>query len=481
MIWLLACAGPPVETLTLSGIEIEADVPVFDPRLDEVALGLTVTLTGDPLPGCAVEVGAMQERGWTSDLGSWDADWDAPARLAWDGTMEEGAVRQGVVQVVATLVCPDGTAVATAEIDVVRLAPVELSFDSGVDLAFHKTSLDVWEVTELADVPAWTRLPGEEPADPWADPDRPPWGAEGPGDEHNLPIAQIAGETMQVTATFEGSETSEHTILVGGPGDAWQTWSPEAVRIWTTDPAPTIVGHDELALTWSYAVLVDDQPVAIPGTFTSTHGRYVVVDAPWVPDGSWMDGSPSVAWVGVLEDVNEAVAGIEADDHFALMDALRDHLHEDTYLVYNPSDSAYSSYDGSYITWNYTWVEMSNWLDRRSGIDLYCHSLACVLSSQANHVGLPAEYVTLAYNFKTNLTRAAGSDTWQQWSFNSHGVVTVDGEHIWDAAVDYDGDDDPTHEPVTAVSAKGVPFEEYLDLLTADDIGQVNGGRCFVF
>ena len=194
------------------------------------------------------------------------------------------------------------------------------------------------------------------------------------------------------------------------------------------------------------------------------------------------DASADVAWIGVLDEVNEAVAGLPADDHFALMDNLRDQLHEDPFLVYDPSDSAYSSFEGSYITWDYTWVEMSDWLARSSGVHLYCHSLACVLSSEANHLGLPAEYVTLAYNFQTHLTRAAGTEDWQRWSFNSHGVVTVDGgEHIWDAAVDYDGDEDPDSEPVTAVSAKGTPFDEYLELLTADEIGQVNGGTCFVY
>ena len=473
MIWLLACSEPAVETLTVSGVELDVASPVLDPLLDDVALQVTSTLTGDELPECAHIVEAVDPAGRIATLLDADAEWGASS-VTWDGLADDGTpFEQGIAQVQSILDCPDGVAIDAVEVDVLRLAPVEIDFWNDVPLAYHKASLDSYELT-LVDMPVWI-----DGAEPWADPDRPPWGDGEPEPPWNLPVGQVAGETMQVSAVFSDSVETDRTVLVGD--DVLQTWAPGAELTFTTPAAPTTVGRDELELTWSFHVVQGDTIAPVPGTFTSTHPRYVVVDQPWVPDGTFMGGSPSVAWIGVLEDVNEATAGIEADDHFALMDALRDHLHEDAYLVYNPSDSAYSSFSGSYITWTYTWVEMSEWLDRSSGVDLYCHSLACVLSSQANHLGLPAEYVTLAYNFQTNLTRAAGSEDWQQWSFNSHGVVTVDGEHIWDAAVDYDGDDDPANEPVTPVSAKGVPFDEYLELLTADEIGQVNGGRCFVF
>jgi hypothetical protein len=128
---------------------------------------------------------------------------------------------------------------------------------------------------------------------------------------------------------------------------------------------------------------------------------------------------------------------------------------------------------------------MGDWLDRQNGIDLYCHSLACLLSSQANHLGIEAEYITIVdqrhpdtgQRFTTWLTRAAGTDNWRQWTFNSHGIVRYDGL-VWDAAVDVDGDDDPSRLPVAPVSPKELSFDAYMAILTAHDMTIVNHGRC---
>jgi len=210
--------------------------------------------------------------------------------------------------------------------------------------------------------------------------------------------------------------------------------------------------------------------------------RYVVVDQPTVPDGRALGASGPVSWIAALDDVDDAVAGLEAADHAAIMDALREHLHHDPYLVYDPSDAASSDDEGSYITWDWISVDLGDWLDRNDGVGLSCHSLACVYSSLGNHLGLPTEYVTLGTGFTTNLARAAGTDTWARYGFSSQGIVTVDGgETVWDAAVDRDGDADPASQPVSEVSPMGWSLDDYLDALTPDLIGVVNGGRCYVY
>ena len=207
---------------------------------------------------------------------------------------------------------------------------------------------------------------------------------------------------------------------------------------------------------------------------------YLLMGQSQVPDGRSEDASPSVSWIGVLEDLADAVNGLPSNDVDVVMDRLRETLHNDPWFVYNPGDGAYSDFDGPYIYWDEIWVEMTDWLDRTDGIELYCHSVACVLSSQANHLGIEANYLTLGVNFTTRLTRAAGSDEWRRWSFNSHGITEVDG-YVWDAAVDIDGDANPNQQPVDAVKPMGLPVDEYFDLLTGDDVGTVNFGRCLVY
>ena len=495
---LLSCSpsDDPVIRTTLVEGAVYVNLPsttVLDPKLGGLIEG-DVLLTGGPIQDCSHELNAQDHIGRTRTILEEDAEWREAREFEFDGLDDDGlAFDPGRIDLVATVDCGElGAAVNLQPVSVVRLGAVAIDFGGpdSVPLAYHSVGLGQPGITELDGIPEYRngRVFDEELADldddwgepreapeVWLDPDVPPWGAEAPGKRHNVPAGQVYGTVPHVTVSFGAEAVSQVTglaltaggleppiVLVGGPElEGLQTWEPGETRTWSmTSSVPDVVGREEFSLSLEYYALIDGAPVLI----------------------GWIDASADVAWIGVLDEVNEAVAGLPADDHFALMDNLRDQLHEDPFLVYDPSDSAYSSFEGSYITWDYTWVEMSDWLARSSGVHLYCHSLACVLSSEANHLGLPAEYVTLAYNFQTHLTRAAGTEDWQRWSFNSHGVVTVDGgEHIWDAAVDYDGDEDPDSEPVTAVSAKGTPFDEYLELLTADEIGQVNGGTCFVY
>ena len=106
--------------------------------------------------------------------------------------------------------------------------------------------------------------------------------------------------------------------------------------------------------------------------------------------------------------------------------------------------------------------------------------MSCLLSVLGNHWGIPAEQIVLGVGFQTNLTRAAGTEDWLRWSFNSHSVATLDDHAlVWDGSVDLDGDSDPANQPVKALSPASMPLEDSLRALSPDEIGIVNSGRCF--
>jgi len=312
----------------------------------------------------------------------------------------------------------------------------------------------------------------------------------------------VGGGTVQLQATFGETALSQRTgrgVAANGPEafqddaplirvvpdgfsfDETPTWSPGARASYRQDTAlPNQLGWYTMDITWTFQVHGDGRWETIPGTQTTQHRLYLTAGQTRVPDGRGIDASPAVSWIGVLDDLSDAVTGLKADNQDVIMDALRESLHNDPWFVYNPGDAAYSDFDGPYIYWDDIWVEMSQFLDRKDGVDLYCHSVACVLSSQANHLGIDAHYLTLGVGFNTHLTRAAGSDEWRRWGFNSHGITELNGK-VWDAAVDIDGDDKPDTTPVTPVKPMGIPVDDYFRLLTADDVETVNYGRCFVY
>ena len=164
-----------------------------------------------------------------------------------------------------------------------------------------------------------------------------------------------------------------------------------------------------------------------------------------------------------------------------VLDALRDYLFEHDYIIYDPGDAAYTDFTGAYIYWSSITADLTGFLDRSSGLNLYCHSMSCLLSALAGNVGVEAQQIVLGVGFTTNQTRAAGTDSWQRWGFNSHSVVTPDGgETIWDSSIALDGDDEPDSEPIEEVMPRGMDGAEYFWRLTYDDISIVNGGLCFI-
>ena len=108
--------------------------------------------------------------------------------------------------------------------------------------------------------------------------------------------------------------------------------------------------------------------------------------------------------------------------------------------------------------------------------------MSCMLSALAGNHGVRAEQIVLGVGFNTNYARAAGTDSWGRWSFNSHSVVTPDdGGTIWDSSIALDGDDDPDDgESIEEIMPKGMDGDEYMWRLTYDDIEIINQGLCYM-
>lgn len=516
-------AFEPTQVIEL-GLSVEG-VPVIDPKLFDGSIVLRI----DGLEsGCIADVVLTapdgQVRLWSGAT--------APL-IEWDGRDDDGDVFDpGAVRATARARCESGAAgSARTELHIVRLGVTSIDFtgtksDGHVPVAFHRFDLARRGLTVIDDaIPEWTSarpddfalsdldddngVPREGPS-PWLNPEWPPWNDEVPSapryGAHSVPAAYVAGSRPEIVVTFgEVALSPSSGTPVGAAGPAADSAEPPRIRvlldgyesdgdaIWTpagfasftaVDGLPETLGYDEIELRWTFEVEHEGQWHSLDAEQVTRHGVYRVAGSPQLPDATAMGGSPPVSWLAVLASSLDVVTGIDGSDHFALMDALRDQLHEDPALLYDPGERTYCNFEGEYIYWDWITFDMSEWLDRTSGYRLYCHSLACLLSSQANHWGVPAGYVTIAEGMETNLTRAAGFDNWRRWSFRSHGVAgigTDEGYVVWDAAVDIDVDDDPTEEPVWAMSPKGLPLQEYLDALTPSDVGLVNEGRCFVF
>ncbi len=532
LLLLAACGPTEVVTWYSDTVEVElvwVSPTVLDPKLSGEPL-LEAELSVPVAPeeeSCEAALTATHRDGtqhaWILDEPLADGGSTA---VSWDGRGSDGlAFDPGVVQLAATVRC-EGGASASAAVDawIVRLGVVEVDLgeqpdDGGlVPLAFHKLDLLTPGVTELDGVvPEWRSFPGDqavadldddlgEPRDPpesHGDPDMPPWGDGDPDDSaHSLPAAYAAGSRARLTATVGSAAVSQRSgaavsplgVLITAqdappvlrlraqdlqPVDPDATYAAGGGYAFDSTALPETLGRHELAVRWSFQALAEEGWVDLQGWQDTTHEVWTTAGESALRDGVDRGFAPGVTWIGVLADLEDAVTGLDPDAA-QLLDAVREYLHHDDWLVYNPSDSAYTDYAGSYIYWDYIWVGLSEWLDRDDGIELYCHSVSCLLSTLAGHWGVDAPQQVLGVGFETNLARAAGTDSWGRWSFNSHSVVSPDeGATIWDASIDLDGDDDPYNEPVEPVSPMGMEGEEYFWRLTYDDIGIVNAGRCY--
>jgi hypothetical protein len=334
---------------------------------------------------------------------------------------------------------------------------------------------------------------------PWTDPDIPPWESDATREttRYNVPAAYVAGSRVRIDATLGTTGVSmarDGAVDALGPAPipsvravpaGWESvGGATGVGVAQAFDGPVLdatLGVETLTIDWTFQAR-DDAGTwwDVPGGASTHHQVYRLAGASALVDGTaegFADGTP---WIGTIADVMNVLDGVEPDSA-SVLDALRYYLYDNDWLVYDPNVDSYSEYEGPYIYWDSITSDLSSWLDRRDGTHLYCHSVSCLYSSLAASVGVSAPQQVLGVGFETNLARAAGTDTWQRWGFNSHSVVSPDGgATTWDASIDLDGDADPYSEPVTPVAPMGLPTAEYMALLTADSLSIVNSGPCYV-
>lgn len=524
---LLGCGGAPTtETVTTDppALTVSVDHGGFlDPKLPgSPSLAVTVG-TADHDAACVATLVAENAAGQSRRLTLVPAG-DAQA-ATWDGKDETGApFDPGAVRFVATTDCGDGTSNAAEGWGrVVRLGVASVDFVGGddrgnVEVAFHKRDVVTVEPSVIdAATPEYRAGQDGESAlgdldeddgtpraavPPWTDPDIPPWtsDADRAVSRYNVPAAYVAGSRLRIDAILG---TTAVSMARDGAVDALGPAPIPAVRAvpagW--EAVGSVVGVGEIqsfdgpvldatlglgtvGIDWTFQAR-DDAGTwwELPGSVRTEHQVYRLAGQSELVDGTaegFADGTP---WLGTIADTMNVLDGVDPDAA-SVLDALRYYLYDNDWLVYDPGDSSYSEFDGPYIYWESITSDLSSWLDRRDGTHLYCHSVSCLYSVLAGSVGVSAPQQVLSRYpeaFATNLTRAAGSDAWQRWTFNSHSVVSPDGgATTWDASIDLDGDGDPYNEPVTPFAPMGVPTADYMALLTADPISIVNAGPCFV-
>ena len=504
----VACGGSP------KGGALSASLPegaVLDPRLQGAPTLALVVDADEGAEGCAltaqVEGPTGQQRTWSGEA-LWREDWDG---LDDDGLpFDVGAAR--------LIAACDGVEPGGADLVVLRLGLSAVDLGAGPDggqvaLAWHRRSLTQREIVPIDEGTPELRIWGDDgyqladlddnagaprsPPPPWTDASVPPWDDTPTLQAYNAPAAYVADTRIGLTVTAGARAVSARTLtpveavpsdapplrlLASGlsPDDGEGLFTPGAALAFTADaPVEDTLGRDTLTLDWRWQAWDGAAWIDVPGQLETQHRIWRLAGQPQLRDGADLGFAPATVWVAALEELQPDLQGVPADTA-SILDAIRDHINHDPYLIYNPSDSAYSDYKGSYIYWDYIWSDLGVWLDRTEGIDLYCHSVSCLFSVLAGHWGVYAPQQVLGVGFNTNYTLAAGTDTWKTWSFNSHSVVSPDdGLTVWDASIDLDGDGAPGSSPSEALSPKGLSLEEYLSLLTAGDIGIVNSGLCY--
>lgn len=514
---------------------------VLDPRLDGAPdLGLRLSVTEVPQDqACAASLRLLGVGGQERTL---QVDEPLATGVAvdqrFDGRDDDGQFFDpGPVDVVATLTCDGGVATsARSRLYVVRLGVTEVNLqspegeDSNVVLAWHKATMIQTGVTEITpDIPEYragatagdladldendgTPRPSVEP---WTNPDQPPWGAGGPTTvRYNAPAAFVAGAPLGIVATLGTTAVSARSGVAApalGPEafadevpairlvpDALIAVDPDATALPGSSVAFEVaspgssLGKTTLALTWRFQAEEPRDPDLgdtatgtvwhdVPGSQTTSHVVYLLYGQPALRDGTDIGAAPPIPWIGTLEDTWPSLSGA-APEVAAVLDGLRDYIHYNEYVMYNPGDGAYSGYQGPYMYWEYTWSNLSDWLDRDNGVDLYCHSVSCLFSVLAGTWGVEAPQQVLGTYFRTNLVRAAGDTEWYAWSFNSHSVISPDGgATLWDASIAMDGDEDPSTQPVTEIQPRGLSWEEYTWRLSYDPLEIINSGLCYVY
>jgi len=502
---------PPPDGSEAQGIMTFSEGRVIDPKLDGAWIPFNAAVNN--VDDCEVWIGARNGIGqvWTHS--------DSFEDLGWNGRDDDDQFFDtGPFTFHIDADCGDGVqTLFETEGYVIRLGISSIDFHDGedasgnVDIAFHKRNLFETEYSPISDRPEYKRqAAGALMADldsddgtprpivtPWADPDVPPW-IDGDVAAHNVPAAYVASEPVSITVTMGESAVSQARririqalgptpdiapdihLLLDGDRVSDTPIGPGSSLTLSLDAASDTMGKDVRTLNWSFEAKSGEEWHPVAGSIQTQHVLFTLAGEPALLDGSDDGKSPALPWVGVLDDTATIMEGVPAttDD---VLDALRDYLFNHEYIVYDPGAGDYTDFEGPYIYWSEITAQISAFLDRRTGLHLYCHSMSCTLSALAGNHGVFAEQLVLGVSFYTNQTRAAGTDGWMRWSFNSHSVVSPDdGATIWDSSIAMDGDDEPDDYPIEEIMPRGMDGEEYMWRLTYDDIDIVNQGLCYI-
>ena len=401
---LVACKGEEPIPWEWIDVTVTAD-PAFDPKLDGGGLAVTLSTDSALSAECTTTVAAIHSNGVTTPLGQVDLR-SGPVELTWDGVDADGfVVDPGEVQIAADVQCTDRMqGYGEARTYVVRLGASQIDF--GIDgenaqqtLAWHKASLLERDYRILARAqPEYKQLrPDGELADldlddgsprpapePWTRADVPPWGSGSPDDITNwvVPVGYVANSSFSVgfvpgthgVSVRTGVAVPADGPLAGSDGlpvirvvsDELQSvdegaWAPGRAVHFEGASTPDTLGLHTVSFTWRFEALRDGVWVPLAGELTTEHPMWVLAGVSAVKDGTENGAAPGrISWIGVLHDTVDAVQGLPADDTTQAMTALRQALHEDPYILYNPNDSAYSTFSGRYIYWNRIWLDMSD-------------------------------------------------------------------------------------------------------------------------
>jgi hypothetical protein len=453
--------------------------PAFDPIARG---GVSIGVTADAEADATVELVVLDTSGaeiWTEQRPAGNAE------IHWDGRKEDGQrAPAGPYSLEARLVLDGGDVIAEAgqPLAIVRAGFVEAyAEDDGIisarePLYFHR-SASLQDVGEPFAAIASIDGPGETAA-PF-----PPVSSDLGNRASSEPIA-FAYDSRPILTLVPGNSE-----VLGGNGlenadvslvlEGWTVLSGNPIRVGTPlvlmkdEPLADTVGVIETTLALELHTTGEDgtdwllstQPLPVRVySLLGENGFTIGTDAKYH------------AWPAVVDPALRALDGIEPD-HGEVVGALVEWIYYESGLEYDSivGDQHYSTYRED--TWTNLHFYLSSYLERSNGNFVNCSDLAAILSTHANMLGAPLNYITAQRNFRTNNIQAIGKDSFTTCpfgptyfcGFSYHAVTTHDGgDTIWDATLALDGDDAPNQLPSTPMAVDAVAGDEYLDRLSPD-------------
>ncbi len=315
---------------------------------------------------------------------------------------------------------------------------------------YHKTNPSTVEYVEInSSMPRWKR--SDDKPEPWWQNQYPPFHYRD-SLSYNLPVVVHRRSDILIDMEWEGYVNGLSVSVDGGE------FLP-LTELHSLRPSETVGSK---LRTVKYGFRIGD--VKIPGEYQTEHIVYTIFDEPVLLDASLWGGSPALPWLQAISLCAEWCQGdltVESATHHIRQAIIYD-------LGFYYSGRNYTHYDGSYTDWDRIHLEFADFLDMSLGDRLYCHDVACAFSAFAGNFGINLPYVYLGIGFSTNPIRGIGHDSWTTFSWTAHSVNSLnDGETVYDACLNLDGDDNPASSPHEDLDVSDIPLSEYLDRLSS--------------